>query len=950
MKSMTTRSLTYSCLIVASALLAPGSAESASAADAFRAVRVPGEADPELTQTLQQAGFTHVLVQLSRFRGANDPDAIAYLRSWSRACIETGIEMIPHFRVCGPKEAVLSDPIFPVGPTRSLGGRESPFKPSLLDDDYWTDALVRKLRTLLLDQEIDFKEVCLDFTCTIDGKTYDETDGYEEGYLSSFPPVAELQLGQSETIERIGSLKLESDYRQHVIDRTAEAFAARLEDLGQIGKTIRFGIDGYRHTRLYEGIAKGLARTDLPTRSFLHGTETNYGWTPELKTLSDDPMRAVTMWVAPRLEMSTLLPGELATAAESLATEFGGYLTYGSHQFWFPTEARGSARQLKGSIASLSLALTAAREGRASDLPPLERIQQLRTAAERRVVTIRGPMNRGPLFPGANSLVMEVLTIDTALKGVRIAGRLVRPELSAEPLQAVNMEFSDSQQGTIEIPIKVRRGGWHQLVLTAHRKDNGEILARDTFSLRALPAWDASLDKSYYTVEEGARLRVRRLDGESVVDLPINAKLTGVDVEVKPYRTRSQDQRTTLLLFDIATLPPGEYNVTVSTAPLSEDPTQYILPLRKYPVAKREVKLLHHRGDLLEVNGKPRFVLGAFGVEPDECEALGPVGVNATVGGFSVPDDILPLLDAAAENDIGVGLNPFDPLFFLVGNEDRQKEELAWFDRDAVMFYYNGLNPEEANVSPYALEQLYDFIHAQDPYRPQATEIPANDSAYDDTVPLYLNALDILLMSSFPLPTGPMARFDEAMIRAMQVSDGRAPVWAVPQAFDWRSWDRKHFDAQTYCPGERELRYTCYSTVAHGGRGILFWSLDVLRRHPETIGTLKKVLTEFARLRKVLIQEDALLRYTIEPADGAIHAMGKWYRGNLYLFAVNGGWFPQEATFRFQEFVPATVSEWREGRSIQPFGAGEPGPPEGAGFRDTIEGAGVRLYIIEPSS
>ena len=947
---MTDRFLPYLRPIVASVFLALGSTLSVSAAETFRAVRVPAEAKLELVQTFQESGFTHVLVQLPYFRGANDPDAIAYLRSWSNACAETQIEMIPHLRLCGPKEAVLSDPIFPADPTRSLDGQESPFKPSLLDTDYWSDSFVRKMRTLLLDDGIAFQEVCLDFTCTIDGKTYEETDGYEEGYLSSFPPVAELQLGQAEMTERIGSLELEVEYRQHAIAKTAEAFAARLEEIGPIAKNIRFGIDGYRHTRLYEGIARGLARTDLPTRCFLHGTESHYGWTPELKALSDDSMQGVTTWVAPRLDISSLLPGELATAAEHLATEFGGFLIYGSRSFWFSAGAQGSAHRLKGSIESLTQALTAARDGRLAELPPVERIQQLRIAAERRVVTIRGPLNRGPLFPGSNSLVMDLSTIDPELRGARIAGRLIRPELSAEPLEAVNLEFSDDRQGRIEIPITVRRGGWHQVVLTAHHKDSGAILGREAFSLRALPAWDASLDKSYYTIEEGARLRVRRHDGDSVLDLRLSAKLTGADVELKPYPTRSQDLRTTLFLFDISTLPPGEYTVTVSGSAPSEDPEEYILPLHKYPPAKREIKLLHHRGDLLEVDGRPRFVLGAFGVEPEECAALHKLGVNATVGGFSAPDDILPLLDAAAESGIGVGLNPFDPLFFLVGNEDSQKEELAWFDRDAVMFYYNSLNPEEANVSPYALEMLYDFVRTQDPYRPQALEIPANDTRYDDTVPLYLHAMDILLMSSFPLPTGPMARFDRAMIHATQVSDGRAPVWAVPQAFDWRSWDRKHFDAQTYCPGERELRYTCYSTVAHGGRGILFWSLDVLRRHPETIGTLKKVLAEFARLRQVLIQEDAILRLTVEPADGAVHAMGKWYKGNLYLFAVNGDWFPQEVTFRFQRLVPASISEWREGRSIQPFDASEPGPPEGAGFRDTIEGAGVRLYIIEPSS
>ena len=940
------RILTHLCV----AVLALASATGAWSEPPLRAVIVDARADTSVAETARRCGFTHVVVQVPYFRGAGDIQAVAMLRRWSMACEEFDLTFVPRWPVCGPIETVLDDPFFPVEPSRSSGGAAGRFKPSLLSREYWDAALFDKLRVLIEDDSIQIEEFCFDLTCTIDGETYYDGDGYEEEYLRSFPPFTQLLSDTPQLIQRIAIAGLSEEYRQHVIAYTASAFRDGLAALGDAGKGIRFSIDGYLHNRLYEGVARGLARTGLPTRCILHGTSSGLGRTAELQRLANDASLHGELDILPRFDLTTVLPEETAGLASELEQDFGGCFVTGFDAAWVPLDQLRPVQLLKGSIQALEQALAPKQTGDPAHALAPDTIQQLRNARQDEYVTIRGPLNRYPLFPGENHVTVEIVTILQDLEAARLETTVVFPDLTAERLGSADITFSEGQDAKAVIPVTVRRGGYHQLVLTVRRPDDGVLLSRKTLALRALPAWEATLGKSYYTTEGTARIRIRRYDGQPIDTLRISATMSGGDVERDGYLTRSPDPSIGYLLIDIGDLPPAEYSVALTAAPVSDDPSFTVLRFDKRPPAAREVKFLNHRGGILEIDGRPRFVLGAFGMDVADTDVWGGLGANVTVNEFAEPTDMAPLVKEADRTGVGIGIRPFDALGFLAADANVSRQQLDAYNQNAVLFYYTAEEPEKRNISPYALHEMYAFIRESDPYRPQAINVYAHPLRYDRFAIPYIPSADIMMMSYFPLPRGPMTRFDYGMERAVVAAHGEIPVWAAPQAFDWRAWDRVNFDVRTYSPSERELRYVCYSTVVHGGRGILFWSLDAMRRHPEMIIPLKKVVAEFSTLHRILVQEDALVRFTLEPFTGAVDARGKWYQDKLYLFASNGDWFPERVLITFQDIVPAGITEWRSGKEIETLVLNNPDGTTAFGFQDEIEGAGVRLYIIEPKN
>ncbi len=913
----------------------------------YRAARVEARAPIETAASAKRAGFTHLVVRLPYFRGADDQEAKNLLLAWSDACRENQIELVPQWPVCGPTELIFADPLFPIEPCGSIGGGEVPLKPSLGQEDYWDGALFSKIKTLLEDSRITFTGVCVDLTCTIDQDAYTDNDAYGDEFLSTFPPFIDLQLTRQKLVERIGIAGLEDSYRRHVIDTAASLFQQRLQNLGDAASRLHFIIDNYRHNRLYQGVAQGLSTQNHPTRCFVRDTERHFGKTKRLEELKQNAELNEKLRFHPRFRLGDFMASEMPLVIHELGSGFGGYMALGYENTLENLEDLVPQQLPKVSNKALEEVLASAQSANEA-VPTGNLIETLRNAEESELVSVRGPLNRYPLFPGDNQLFLEIVTIDPNLPSVQLQVALVRPDLSVEEVQGTEIIFSSGGDAKAMVPITVRRGGWYQLVLTAIRPADGVILTRKVIALRALPAWDVSLDKSYYTSEGTARIRVRRHDGQPVRDMHLQASLTGDNTTREGYLSRAGDPASGYILIDISTLPVGSYTVKVSGAEISEDPSAYFLSLKKLPPHPCEIKFLNHRDGLLEVNGMPQFPIGVIGMGEDDFDSLAALGVNTAVAYFSAPEDLIRLAETGNRSGIGMGVKAFDVPTFLIGDRNYLRQELKAFDHEAVHFYYNAESPESENVSAYAMHEVYNFIKSEDPYRPQVTDIYAHHLDYEQFAPPYVSAIDILLMSYFPLPRGPMTRFDYGMRRAIDAARGRVPVWSVPQAFDYRSWDRTNFDVRTYSPSEREMRYTCYSTIVHGGRGILFWSLDVLKRHPQMVIALKEVLGRFTTLQPILVQEDALERFTLEPFTSATDARGKWYNGKFYLFATNGDWFPSPVLFTFLDFVPASVVEWRSGRTIEPFERTEPDGRVVGGFQDEIEGAGVRLYIIEP--
>ncbi|MFH1740317.1 MAG: hypothetical protein ABIH23_15015 [bacterium] len=947
------------CVLAGSVIVFSSAPYSGSAStEIFRALIIQPDAlnppdAPDIARLAKDAGFTHLVVQLPCFRGGNDPEALAMLRKWSAICGQNHLHLVPKWLACGPTDLILSDPSLELKKTVSNTGEEQHYFISPLQNEYWQEAIFAKVAAILDDERIHIEEVCIDITMTVDGKVYNESHGYEEEFVKTFDSLLNTQIDSTEMLGYIQKPAVREQFREHVIESIARRFREKLTGLGEKAQGIRFIIDRYHDNRIYEGIARGLAGPGLPTRCFLSHTDRNYGRTELLDDLTRDNPDPDLLWYGPRLDLAVFPPDEAALAVQESSQCFGGYLAFGLDAAWSPIESLVPVQLPKASIADLIQSLaTVQREGENSTLP-LKTLRQIRDSAENDWVIIRGPLNRHPLFPGRNRVFFEISTILPDLRSAIVETTVVKPDLTVDILSPVTITLSNTEYSKIPIHVNVDREGWHQILSTIRRSTDGLILARKCFPIRALPVWDANLDKSYYTSENTARVRIRHYDDLPVDVLNIEATLSGNGKKIRGQFIPGPDSGIGFVDFPISSLQIGTYAVTITGQAVSKDPTTHTLQLIKRPSHSREIKFLHHRGDIIEVDGVPQFVLGAYSIGPDAFDGMSDCGVNASITGLGDANQSETINKKAIETGIGLGVHPCSAESFLTDGRDDELEQLRQLDRDAVLFYYNVDEPEVNNISSRVMKEMYDFIHTVDPYRPQVTVIYGHNQDYERFTPPYISTVDVLMMDYYPLSRGPMARFDHGMQRAVVAADERIPVWSVPQGFDWRAFSGKAFDRGTYSPSEDELRYFCYSTVTNGGRGILFWAMYVLQRNPEMVDIFKNVMKEFSSLHDVLIEEDALVRFTLEPCTGALNARGKWHEGKLYLFATNGDWFPVKAIFTFENLVPKSITEWRCGRIIAPFvrdAADNQSEQPIAGFQDEIEAVGVRVYVIEPAS
>lgn len=912
----------------------------------FHAVAVEAGEPTALVESAKRAGFTHVIVRLPYFRGASDRETIERLKEWSLACKAQGLSLIPQWPVCGPKELILSDLFFPTETVQTQTGLTESVKPSLLQDEYWEAAFFSKLKAIVSNPAIVFEDVCLDLTCSMRGESYTSDDIYEDGYLTTFRPFLGLQIERSDCLQRIAQGGFQTEYEGHVVAYTAERFRNRLAAAGDAVKALRFAIDAYRPNPIYEGIARGLAHEGVRTRCFLAGAEEFYGRPPELDRLLQDPNLAGQLSFMPRFDAARLLPQECTALIRELDRDFGGFLTVG---FPFTAQSVNECPPMQRPKAPVDALESAFAEGTASIAAATEisPIQNLRSARQQDEIELRGPTERHPLFPGANRLTFDILAVRSERQHVTVEPTLIDPNWQSEQLPAIDVIFPESKRVQITLPVTVKTGGVYQILWLVRDANDGTSLLRQSIAVQALPVWEAVLDKSYYTREATARVRVRRFDGGSVKDMLLSASLAGGEKKRDGYLSLTSDPALGFILIDISDIEPGTYPVEVGSTQSLGGTNRIHLSLTKQAPGGFEIKLLGHRKHLLELNGEPQYVIGVFGMQSTELDPLGSLGVNVAVPVLAGPEDLEPMLENAERADVYFGVRPFDVDLFLMGETVALRDRLKQYQTHTI-FYYNAEEPESGSCSPYALSRIFEFIKQNDPYRLQAVNLNADRGDFERFAPVYAWNADVLLVNSFPLPQGPMSRFDEALQHAAAVAGDRMPVWAVAQAFDWRVWDRKTFDVRTYTPGEREFRYMCYSAVVNGARGILFWSMDVLRRHPEMVVSLKRVLGEFSVLMPILVQDDALVRFSVEPCHGALNARAKWHQGKLYLFATNGDWFPQLGRFRFSDLQIESVTDWRSGRLLELATQTDADGRTSIGFQDEIEGAGVRLYIIDP--
>lgn len=370
------------------------------------------------------------------------------------------------------------------------------------------------------------------------------------------------------------------------------------------------------------------------------------------------------------------------------------------------------------------------------------------------------------------------------------------------------------------------------------------------------------------------------------------------------------------LTFDAGSLPAGDYRVQVellTTAGLRLGSREF--ELHKLPAAASLPTVFIDVHNRTIVNGKPFFPFGwYFGPGPTtkgfqthlDRIAASPFntimcyGIN--VGGTNA---VREYLDYAAGKgvkiiysikDVYEGTRWFhQPVLGWRGEENIVRNVVQTFRaHPALLAWY--LNDELPLTMRDRLEARQRLVQQLDPNHPTWAVLYQVGDLFG-----YLNTADVLGTDPYPIPDKPVTMASDWTRMSSAVSDGKRPLWMVPQAFDWASYRKD--PAKGRAPTLDEERVMTYLCLIHGAHGLIYYTYADLLRDPK-IGFEQRWADMLVVGREIKQLEPALLSITKPPkldvkaSSEAVHyAVRVDEAGTVYVLAANPN-TSQTATIR----------------------------------------------------
>jgi len=410
-------------------------------------------------------------------------------------------------------------------------------------------------------------------------------------------------------------------------------------------------------------------------------------------------------------------------------------------------------------------------------------------------------------------------------------------------------------------------------------------------------------------------------------------------------------QRRQLVMFPAVKTPHGPYKVraqlTRDDRTIAQATTRTILR-RERPVGGVRCVRFDKDGMML-VDGKRTFAIGVlanFGVQ--DVAEFERVGMNcAMVGGPTMGHgtDLWELFDAAYEAGVHVvgGVHPDEDLFHVRRRTNLQREHPA-------IIGYHFLEEPGAHYSdqPNAMEIIRRSsaqIRRLDPnHFIDLIDWPA--SSYS----LYEPFVDLIIPDRYTRGPSPVPNIARDTIRqihqARSASQGRKPVWIMPQMFSFLVESRQGLTKAPDVPEgptPEQVRLSGYSGIVGGAQGILFFSYRYACNgnsgswNGKSLWEASKhVLTEIAHLRPVL--EAVGQPRTVNATDG-IETWAKRHDGQWTIIAVNATEKPLEAMI---DLTDLKIS----GRPVVLFEQDRPCAFSGGTITDMFTADGAHVYKI----
>lgn len=398
----------------------------------------------------------------------------------------------------------------------------------------------------------------------------------------------------------------------------------------------------------------------------------------------------------------------------------------------------------------------------------------------------------------------------------------------------------------------------------------------------------------------------------------------------------------------------------------------WIISLLMLPFeSKAEVRIGANR--LLEVNGRPLFVVGAYalpkGMNFEEGKAMGFNLVHVS----SDPKHWQELEKAGL-----YGWYSFGSSLDLSGETlDSKKSAITamtrrFADHPSLLFWesmdepaWSHENPARARALPEGLIEGYTFLKSLDPNHPvYLNHAPRNTVT---TLRAYNPACDIVCVDIYPiippglrpmyaitpeghhgdLPNQSPSCVGEYVDKMAKVAEEDQTVFIVLQGFAWETLrDQDQNPAMVLYPTYQESRFMAYHAITHRVKGILYWGLHTVAKEHPFISDLSKVLREIQQLSPLIIGTDWIdtpfIRYHERGSTIAagIELLCKQTETQSTMIAVNTGIHPAAADFLSlpPEFTKAgTIEVVGENRSVT---------VSNDAFFDEFQGLDVHIYIV----
>jgi len=333
---------------------------------------------------------------------------------------------------------------------------------------------------------------------------------------------------------------------------------------------------------------------------------------------------------------------------------------------------------------------------------------------------------------------------------------------------------------------------------------------------------------------------------------------------------------------------------------------------------------------VLLVRGKPCFPIGLYGVPEDDriMAELSEAGFNSVVWyspryyPAASPSRVKTYLDHL--NRYGLMGILATPSPDAVNNAEGSQEFLEKVVKPlsghpALLSWYLADEPHHSTTDVAGFRKGYQQYCSVDPYHPATlVQQAVSPTAYSWFAP----GSDVLMIDLYPrftLDGGPVSpRYPDlirhCMMAALDAGNRPRPVWYVPPTWNPRRWAPWH-EKRYRLPTIQEQRAMVYTAIAHGAKGIIWFSFDgefVCPKHDCTVPNFwpafKALASELSHLAPVLVARNGQREIAVHPANAPVSLWAKEYQGHLYVITVNRCGRSVLATFTLKAPKP----EWKE--------------------------------------